>query len=84
MEAASHSVTVEDCKKISATAIDSVDGFSPSQITLSYSGGRIIIAGGGLKIVNFSKARGNFMDTGTINGVKYAAKGVNFKQKLFK
>ncbi|MCD7729737.1 MAG: hypothetical protein LUI60_07510 [Clostridia bacterium] len=84
MEAVPHSVTVEDCKKVSATAIDSVDGFSPSQIILSFSGGRIIIAGAGLKIVNFSKASGNFAAVGTVNGVKYASKGVKLSQKIFK
>lgn len=60
MEGVVHTVTIEDCKKISATAIDSVDAFSSAQIVLSYSGGRITVAGSGLKIVAFSKQSGAF------------------------
>ena len=36
-----HSLNIEQCKRISATAIESVDSFSDKQIVLSYSGGRI-------------------------------------------
>ena len=42
-----HSLGIEQCKKITATAIESVDGFSDKQILLSYSGGRIIVLGSG-------------------------------------
>ncbi|MCD8041100.1 MAG: YabP/YqfC family sporulation protein [Clostridia bacterium] len=84
MEGVPHSVTIEDCKKITATAIDSVDGFSSTQIILSFSGGRIIISGSGLKIINFSRSGGSFAATGTVNGIRYAGKAVNLKQRLFK
>lgn len=79
-----HNVVIEDCKKITATAIDSVDGFSSSQIVLTYKGGKIVVAGSGLKIVNFSKANGNFAAVGTVSGVKYTAKNTGIRQKLFK
>lgn len=79
-----HSITIEQCKKISATAIVSVDAFSQTQIVLSYDGGRIVVGGTGLKIVNFSTPTGNFSATGTVNSVKYVSKGVSIKQKLFK
>ena len=78
-----HSVTIEQCKRITATAIDSVDSFSDKQIILSYSGGRIVVAGSGMKIVNFSKSGGGFSATGEITSVRYLAKGVGFK-RLFK
>lgn len=84
MENTPHTLTVEDCKKISATAIDSVDAFTPSQIILSYAGGRIVVAGSGLKIVGFSKSGGTFTATGTVTGIKYAAKGMRLSQRLFK
>lgn len=84
MEGAVHSVTIEDCKKISATAIESVDAFSSSQIVLSYAGGRITVAGSGLKIVAFSKGSGAFAATGTVTGVKYASKAVKLSQRLFR
>ena len=79
-----HSLNIEQCKKISATAISSVDSFSQHQIVLSYAGGRIVVAGSGMKIVNFSKTSGSFAATGTITGVKYLAAGGSIKQKLFK
>ncbi|MDE6597619.1 MAG: YabP/YqfC family sporulation protein [Clostridia bacterium] len=79
-----HSLNIEQCRRISATAIDSVDAFSDKQIVLSYSGGRIIVAGSGMKIVNFSKTSGSFAATGDIISVRYAAKGMGLRQKLFK
>ncbi len=84
MENTTHSLTVEDCKKVSATSIESVDAFTSSQIILSYAGGRIVVAGSGLKIVGFSKSGGNFTATGTVTGIKYSPKGVRITQRLFK
>ncbi len=84
MENAVHSLTVEDCKRVTASAIESVDAFTPSQIILSFAGGRITVQGSGLKIVGFSKGSGAFSAVGTINGVKYSAKGAKLTQKLFK
>lgn len=81
---AAHSVTIDDCKKFSATAIESVDSFSPSQIVLGYPGGRITVSGNGLKIVAFSKGSGAFSATGTVTGIKYSARGIKFAQRLFK
>lgn len=79
-----HNLTVEQCKKISATAITSVDAFSDKQIILSYGGGRISVNGSGMKIVNFSKTSGSFAATGEIAAVRYIGKGGSLKQKLFK
>ncbi len=84
MEGTLHTVTIENCKKITATAIESVDAFSPAQIVLSYSGGRIIVAGSGLKISAFSKQSGAFCADGTVTGVRYAAKGVKLVRRIFK
>lgn len=79
-----HVLTIEQCKKITATAITSVDAFSDRQVILSYYGGRIIIAGSGMKITGFSKSGGQFSATGEIVSARYAAKGSSFKQKFFK
>lgn len=81
---ASHSISVEQCKRITATAIDSVDAFSDKQIVLSYAAGRIVVAGNGMKIVNFSKSGGSFAATGEITSVRYLSKGMGLKGKLFK
>lgn len=79
----SHSISIEQCKKITATAIDSVDSFSDKQIIMSYSAGRIVVAGSNMKIVAFSKTGGSFSATGDITSVRYLSKGTGLK-KLFK
>lgn len=79
-----HGLNIEQCKRITATAVSEVDAFSDKQIVLSYAGGRIVVTGSGMKIVNFSKTGGSFCATGQINGVKYINRGGNLKQKLFK
>lgn len=78
-----HNLSVEQCKRVTATAVTEVNAFSDKQIVLSYSGGRIVVTGSGMKIVNFSKTSGSFCAAGEINGVKYLGKG-GLKQKLFK
>ncbi|MCI8369942.1 MAG: hypothetical protein HFE41_02040 [Clostridia bacterium] len=79
-----HSISVEQCKKVTATAVSSVDSFSDKQIVLSYEQGRIVVTGSGMKIINFSKTSGSFAATGNVNGVRYLQKGSSLKQKLFK
>lgn len=79
-----HSLSIEQLKRVTATAITSVDAFSDKQIILSYSGGRIVVSGSGMKIVNFSKTGGNFCAAGQIFGVKYIQKGGSLRQKIFK
>lgn len=79
-----HNITVEQCKRITATEIVSVDAFSERQITLSYQGGRIAVTGSGMKITAFSKSTGVFSATGTITCVKYLAGAAGLKSRLFK
>lgn len=81
-----HNLTVEQCKKVTASAISSVDAFSAQQIVLSYAGGRIIVSGNSMKIVNFSKTSGAFSAVGEINGVRYTGgKGASsIRKRLFK
>lgn len=78
-----HSLNIEQCKRVTATGISSVDAFSDKQIILSFSGGRIVIAGNGMKIAGFSKSSGSFSATGEIYGAKYVKK-FSLKQRLFK
>ena len=79
-----HNLSIEQCKRVSATAISSVDSFSDKQIVLSYAGGRIVVGGSGMKIINFSKTSGAFSATGEIASVRYVKKGSSLKQKLFR
>lgn len=79
-----HIINLENMRRISATEITGVDSFSDKQIVLSFSGGRIVVAGTGIKIVNFSKSSGAFSATGEFASVRYMQKSSGFKQKLFK
>lgn len=79
-----HNITIENCKRITATEIASVDSFSDKQIVLSYANGRIVVQGSGMKIVNFSKSTGAFSAVGDICGARYVQKGLSLKQKLFR
>ncbi len=79
-----HILTIENRKRISATQIDAVEAFSPTQLVLSYAGGRIIVGGSDMKITAFSKSTGSFSASGTINSVKYAQGVGGLRQKLFK
>ncbi len=84
MEQSEHALTIEQQKKLTATAIESVDSFSDRQMVLSCKENRIVIVGEGLKILQFSKTSGAFSAVGQINSVKYTAKGINFAKKIFK
>lgn len=77
-------VFIEQQKKITMTNVESVDSFSTQQITLTVEGGRAIIAGDSLKIVNFSKTNGNFAAEGKITGLKYLGKRDKLAKRLFR
>lgn len=79
-----HSLTIEQQRKISATAVDGVDSFSDKQIVLSFSGGKIVVTGANMKITGFSQSSGNFSAVGEINGARYIKKGLSLAKKLFK
>lgn len=79
-----HILTVENCKKLSATGIISVDSFSPTRLTVTYAGGRIAVEGTGMKITAFSKSTGAFAASGEVSSVKYLGRGESLKKKLFK
>ncbi|MDE7162699.1 MAG: sporulation protein YabP [Clostridia bacterium] len=80
----SHLISIENRKRLTATQIEAVEAFSPTQLVLSYAGGRIIVAGSDMKITSFSKSNGGFSASGTFTSVKYAQKGMGLKQKLFR
>ncbi len=78
-----HSIVIEQRKKMTVSAVDSVVSFSEVKITLSLVGGeRMTVIGSGLKITGFSKANGTFTAEGTVVAVNYGGK--SFASKLFK
>lgn len=84
MDGVQHILNIENCKRITAGGIESVLSFSPSQLVLSYQGGKIVVTGSEMKITSFSKSNGQFTADGQITGVKYCGKSAGLKQKLFK
>lgn len=84
MEVQPHTLNIEQCKKLSATGIDSVDAFSDKQIILSYPAGKIVVSGSGMKIAGFSKSSGSFSANGEITSVRYTGRGLGLKGRLFK
>ena len=69
-------LTIEQRKKISMTAVESVDAFSEERILLTVSGQRVTIEGTHLKILSFSQGSGSFSASGEVRSVKYgSAKG---------
>ena len=83
MEPVTHTVSIEQCKRITATGIISVDAFSEKQIILTYQEGRIVVGGSGMKITGFSKTGGNFSASGNIGSLRYIPKGTSLKRKIF-
>lgn len=79
-----HVLNLENLKKLTASGITGVDGFSPTQLSLSYCGGRIIVCGSDIKIASFSKTTGALSATGEFRSVKYAGKAETLRKKLFK
>lgn len=79
-----HIISIENRKRLTATQIEAVEAFSPTQLILSYAGGRIAVTGNDMKITAFSKSSGSFAASGTFTSVKYQQKGVALKQRLFK
>ena len=78
-----HQITVTQKKDVQITCVEGVLAFSEAKITLSLKGGgKLYVAGGGLKIVGFSKESGVFTANGTVAGISYGGKSI--MSKIFK
>ena len=83
MQEMKHSVTIEQRKNITVSAVESVIAFSEVKILLALIGGeRMSILGSSLKITAFSKTSGSFTAEGTVTSVSYGGK--NVVAKIFK
>ena len=81
-EARQQTVIIEGQKKIVLTGVESVDGFTAQQISLTLISGRAHITGDELKIAGFSKQDGSFTATGKITGVRFGAKRGKLWKKI--
>lgn len=78
-----HQVTITQKKDLCVTCVEGVLSFSESRLALSLKGGgKLYVAGNGLKIAGFSKDSGVFTASGTVSGVSYGGK--SFAAKLFR
>ena len=75
---------IEQRKKITLTAVISVDSFTDKQILLTLDGCRAQVSGDGLKIVNFSKTSGAFSAVGRIDGLRFLHGREKALRRLFK
>ena len=75
---------IEQRKKITLTAVESVDSFTEKQISLTLEGCRAQIAGEELKIVSFSKSSGAFSATGKIAALRFVQGKGKALARLFK
>ena len=75
MQTEIHQITVTQKRDVAVTGVDGVLAFSESKITLSLKGGgKLFVAGNGLKIAGFSKESGVFTASGNVVGVSYGGK----------
>ena len=78
-----HQITLTQKKDVLVTGVEGVLSFSETKIALSLTGGgKLFVAGNGLKIAGFSKGDGVFSASGTLTGVSYGGNG--FAAKLFR
>ena len=75
---------IEQRKKITLTAVISVDSFTDKQILLTLDGCRAQVSGDGLKIVNFSKTSGAFSAVGRVDGLRFLHGREKALRRLFK
>ena len=80
----SHSLTLENRSKCAMTGIREVLSYSPREVALSSSNGRLTITGEGLKIVGFEKRTGEFKMVGAVVAVKFLSGGQTTLKRFFK
>lgn len=78
-----HQVIIEQKKTVTISGVEGVLSFSESKIALLLQGGgKLYVAGSGLKITGFSKEKSLFSASGSILGVSYGGK--SFASKIFR
>ena len=78
-----HQITLVQKKDVTVSGVEGVLSFSESKISLLLKGGgKLFVAGNGLKITGFSKESGVFTASGNVVGISYGGK--SFAAKLFR
>ena len=79
----SHSLTLENRSKCAMTGIREVLSYSPREVALSSSNGRLTITEG-LKIVRFNELDGSLSLSGKVNAVRYDEQKPPILKRIFK
>lgn len=80
-----HSITVENQRKISVLGVAEVQSVTPERITLVIvNGKKLAILGQNLKMGAFSKQSGSFTAEGSVQEIKYSTAKSTLIKKLFK
>lgn len=80
-----HNVTIDNFKKVVASAVAEVNAFSDREIKLTLNGGKkLVVQGQNMKITHFQKESGQFIADGEILGLKYLGASQNFFKRLVK
>ncbi len=77
-------LTLDARKRLSMTAVDSVDGFTDQYLKLTVAGIKVQILGDSIKITSFNKSSGNLTADGNFHEIKYNAKKVSRLKRIFK
>ncbi len=79
-----HALKIEDNKRLTASGIAEIEGFTDTVVNASLIGGKkLSVCGVGLKITDFRKAEGVLRLEGEITSLKYGTSKTLVK-KLFK
>ena len=84
-DAKQQTALIEERKHITVTCVESVDAFSEREIVLTLTGGgRAVVSGSELKIVNFSKTAGTFSAAGKVAGIRFTGGKEKLVKRLFR
>ena len=84
MPETNQTLTLENRLKCAMTGIKEVLSYSPAEITLDSSKGRIAITGSDLKITKYNEADGALSLTGKVNSIRYDEKKPPLIRRIFK
>lgn len=79
-----HKIELDDRKRLLATGVLSVDGFSEQIINLTVNGSKLKVTGENIKITSYNKNTGNLSADGNFFEIKYLSKKPPLAKRIFK
>ncbi len=75
---------LDNRKKLTMSGVETVDGFTASNLKLTVNKIRVSIVGENIKISSFNKATGLLIADGIFNEIKYLGEKSSFVKRIFK